>query len=97
LIVGAFFLLWIALKIASVFYPPVGLGAAGLSLAGRAGAWTVRKGFEQVVSGAEAFKDAVQKSGLEKDVQDQVLDLLKRHQMVSQDREVQELIRKMTR
>lgn len=97
LIAGALLFLWFALKVASVFYPPVGLGAAGLSMAGRAGAWTVKKGFEQVVSGAEGFKQAIERSGFDQQVKEQVLDMLRRHQMVSQDSDVQELIRRMTK
>lgn len=98
IVAGAVFLLWTGLKILSLVYPPVGLGVAGLSGVGRVSASLVRKSLEQVVAGAESFKAALDKSGLEDKVKQDVLDLFRRHQMVSQqDPAVQDLVRKLTR
>jgi uncharacterized lipoprotein YajG len=92
-----FFVLWTGLKIVGAIYPIVGLGVSGLSAAGRVGSSTVTKALEQVVKGGEAFKDSVNKLDLDDRAKSVVLDLLRKHQMMSQDTDIQELIRKMTR
>jgi hypothetical protein len=91
------FLLWTALRIVGAIYPVVGLGVSGLSAAGRVGSATVKRALEQVVKGGEAFKEAVDRADLDDKAKTVVLDLLRRHQMVSQDTDIQELVRKMTR
>jgi hypothetical protein len=92
-----FFVLWTALKIVGAIYPVVGLGVSGLSAAGRVGSSTITKALEQVVKGGEAFKGAVDRADLDDKAKAVVLDLLRRHQMMSQDTDIQELVRKMTR
>ena len=49
------------------------------------------------MKGGEAFKDSVNKLDLDDRAKSVVLDLLRKHQMMSQDTDIQELIRKMTR
>lgn len=97
LVIGFFFLLWTGLKVAGVLYPPVGVGVEGLSAVGRLSAATVRKGFEQAVAGGEQFKEALEKSEIPSEIRASVLDLFRRHQMVSQDRDVQEVVKSLTR
>ena len=92
-----FFVLWTGLKIVGAVYPIVGLGVSGLSAAGRVGSSTVTKALEQVVKGGEAFKNSLDKLDLDDQAKSGVLDLLRKHQMMSQDTDIQELIRKMTR
>lgn len=96
LVAGALFVLWTGLKIAGALYPPVGVGVAGLSAAGRLSSRVVAKGFEQIVAGGESFKKALQNCDLSDEGKDLVLDLLRRHQMVSQDHDVQRVVRAMT-
>jgi hypothetical protein len=97
LIILFFFILWTGLKIVGAVYPVVGLGVSGLSAAGRIGSKTVTRAFAQVVKGGEAFKNAVDRSDLDDKAKAWVVDNLRRHQMESQDTDIQELVRKVTR
>lgn len=97
LVAGGLFLVWTGIQIVGAVYPPVGLGVRGLSAAGRIGGRTAARAFEQVVRGGEAFKDALDRSDLDDRVKASVLDMLRRHQMGSQDEQVQVLVRDLTR
>lgn len=97
IVAGGLFLLWTGIKIVGAVYPAVGLGVRGLSAAGHIGSRTAVKALEQVVRGGEAFKQALDRSDLDDRAKQAVRDLLRRHQMVSQDEEVQVLVQNMTR
>jgi hypothetical protein len=97
LIVGFLFLVYAALKIVFLIYPPVGLGVSGISAVGRVSSSLLKKGFEQVISGSEHFKEALENSGLEEAAKKEVLNLFRLHQMGRQDKDVQDLVKDLTK
>jgi hypothetical protein len=97
IVAGALFLIWTGVKVVGAVYPPVGLGVAGVSAAGRIGARTASRALAQIVRGGEAFKEALRRSDIDDKAKSAVFDLLRRHQMVSQDEPVQRLVQEMTR
>lgn len=97
IVVGGGFLVWTVLKIVGTIYPPVGLGVSGLSFAGRASASVVQTALHQVVRGGEWFKDKLSTVELTPEQRAAVLDLFRTQQQSSQDEQVQELLKKLTR
>lgn len=97
IVAGVLFLLWSGVKLYGTVNPAVGLGVSGLSAAGRFGARSVRRGFEQVVAAGESFKEEVDKLDIDDAVKAKVKELLRTVQMERQDSDVQDVIRKMTR
>ncbi len=93
-IVLVVFLAWTALKIYGSINPLVGIGT---STAGRIGSSLLSRGFSEVVEAGEQFKNYVADSGLTDAVREQVLDLFQRAHKEHQSRDVQGLVKTITK
>lgn len=81
------------LRLVSLMYPQVGIGLNAVS----ATADLVRKGFSSVVQAGEEFKSGLDKVVEDPQVAQAVKDLFRSVQMGNQDRDVQDLIRTITK
>ncbi len=92
-LVGIVALLWFVLKMVAIFNPPV---AVGMSVAS-AGANLLRRGFGEVIEAGEAFKNAVKAKIDSPEVQQKVLELFRNEQEKRQSRDVQHVIKQLTK
>ena len=88
------FLVWTGLKIYGSINPVVGLGT---NVVGRVASSVLQKGYSEIVSGGEAFKDYLEKSGIESSAKEKVLDLFSRAHKENQSPNTQVLVRELTK
>jgi hypothetical protein len=84
---------WAGLKVYGSVNPVVGLGT---KVIGRISSKTLKTGFEQLTHAGEVFKDGVSKLALSPEDVQAVKDLFRMSHERSQDKEIQELVTKLT-
>jgi hypothetical protein len=92
IVLGLLALAWIALKIFGVFNPVAALAG---NVVGRVSSKVVHAGFHQVVEGGEKFKQLIEKANSAL-TPEQIKALYAQAQQAVQDREVQDVIQKLT-
>lgn len=80
---------WTALKVYGMSNPLVGMATGGVES-------VASKGFRQIVTGAENFKEAVSKK-FAPELSNQILELFRNHQMQAQDGDVQVHVQNITK
>jgi len=91
-------LVWMGSKFAAIAYPPIGVGVAGLSAAGRLAGHEAAEGFGMVVKGIDGARKEIEKSHLAAEVKAWVDGVIIRHQQAAQTSPViQEAVKQMTR
>ena len=96
-IVGAvMFVVWIVLRavvsIAAAGNPGVAVGLKVAQVGGR----TLSRGFSQLVSGGEHFKDWLKKEVPDEGLKTKILEAFRQNQVCEQDKDVQSLIKELT-
>lgn len=93
---GAFIvvsLIWTALKVYSMSNPPLALGLNAV----QAGGNFAKKALTQLIKGGEEFKDAVSKEVTDPELLARINRLFQVHQRMSQDLDVQAVVKELTR
>lgn len=87
------FLLWIGLKVYSIFNPLVGIGMNAAKVPFN----IVKDGFTHVIQGGERFKKELEQKIEDPELKNQLLELFKISQEAKQSPEVQNLIKDLTK
>lgn len=83
---------WFILKLLALSNPPLALGTQVVS----AGASLLRRGFTEVVSAGEKFKDMLKKKVEDPETQQQILDLFRQAHLEVQSADTQQVIKTLT-
>jgi hypothetical protein len=94
IILGVVLLIWFGLKIYGTINPVVGLG---VNTFGRVSSSVLRRGFAEVSEAGESFKRYLEESDLDDKAIQAVKDLFSRAHRESQSRDVQDIIREITK
>jgi hypothetical protein len=94
IILGLAALVWFGFKVYGMFNPAVALGQ---NLVGRVSSAVLHKGFTQIVSAGEEFKDSLQNSQLTEEVKEQVKAMFRAAQESKQDEKIQDVVKGLTK
>lgn len=87
------FIIYIAIKILSMIYPPVTVGTSVVKM----GSNLLAKGFSSVVQAGENFKNDLDKKIQDPKTAEYIKELFRDHQMKAQDLDIQNTIRTLTK
>lgn len=94
LILGGLVIVWFGLKVYGMVNPVVGLG---VNTVGRVSSTLLRRSVTELSEGGEWFKQAIEKHTAPALTKEQILELFAREHMAAQSRDVQSIIKDLTK
>ena len=90
--IGVVFLISVAIKIIGIIYPPVGIGANLMRIPSS----IVKNGFSQLIAGGESFKREVDRAFEDEKTKQKIKELFRISQERVQDKDIQDVVKKLT-